>query len=106
MRAKLKDGELVAVNLGKVEHAALHVPGRLNTPKFMGAAQVKNPENQVEAVGRQAARPSAASCCRRVVVFGEYDLVIIADVPTSKAWRGEPSQWQQAAPSRQARRRR
>ena len=45
------------------------------------AAQVKNPQNRVEAVGRQACEAVGGKLIGGWLCFGDYDLVIIADVP-------------------------
>ncbi len=45
------------------------------------AAQMKNPQNRVEAVGRQACEAVGGKLLGGWYCFGEYDLVIIADVP-------------------------
>jgi len=45
------------------------------------AAQVKNPQNRVEAVGRQACEAVGGKLVGGWLCFGEYDLVIVADVP-------------------------
>ena len=45
------------------------------------AAQVKNPQNRVEAVGRQACEAVGGKLVGGWLCFGDYDLVIIADVP-------------------------
>src|ERR1700680_877465 len=45
------------------------------------AAQVKNPQNRVAAVGRQACEAVGGKLVGGWLCFGDYDLVIIADVP-------------------------
>ena len=45
------------------------------------AAQIKNPQNRVEAVGRQACEAVGGKLLGGWYCFGDYDLVIIADVP-------------------------
>ena len=45
------------------------------------AAQLKNPQNRVEAVGRAACEAVGGKLIGGWYSFGEYDLVIIADVP-------------------------
>ena len=52
------------------------------------AAQVKNPENRVEAVGRQACEAVGGKLVGGWLCFGEYDLVIIADVPNIESMAG------------------
>jgi uncharacterized protein with GYD domain len=52
------------------------------------AAQVKNPQNRVEAVGRQACEAVGGKLVGGWLCFGEYDLVIIADVPDMESMAG------------------
>jgi len=49
------------------------------------AAQLKNPQNRVEAVGRAACEAVGGKLIGGWYCFGEYDLVIIADVPNNEA---------------------
>ena len=49
------------------------------------AAQLKNPQNRVEAVGRAACEAVGGELIGGWYCFGEYDLVIIADVPNNEA---------------------
>src|SRR5947209_4169260 len=49
------------------------------------AAQLKNPQNRVEAVGRQACEAVGGRCIGGWYCFGDYDLMIIADVPNNQA---------------------
>jgi uncharacterized protein with GYD domain len=49
------------------------------------AAQLKNPQNRVDAVGRQACEAVGGKLVGGWYSFGEYDLVIIADVPNNQA---------------------
>lgn len=49
------------------------------------AAQLKNPQNRVEAVGRQACEAVGGKLLGGWLCFGEYDLVIIADVPNNES---------------------
>ncbi len=44
------------------------------------AAQIKNPQNRVETVGRQVCEAAGGKLVGGWLCFGEYDLVIIADV--------------------------
>ena len=46
------------------------------------AAQVKNPQNRVESVGKQACEAAGGKFVGGWLCFGEYDLVIIADMPS------------------------
>ena len=52
------------------------------------AAQVKNPQNRVEAVGRQACEAVGGKMVGGWLCLGEYDLVIIADVPDVESMSG------------------
>src|SRR6266566_7369158 len=49
------------------------------------AAQLKNPQNRVESVGRQICEAVGGKCLGAWYCFGDYDLVIIADVPNNQA---------------------
>ena len=45
------------------------------------AAQLKDPQNRVEAVGRRLCEAAGGKLLGAWYCFGDYDLVIIADVP-------------------------
>ncbi len=49
------------------------------------AAQMKNPQNRVEAVGRKVSESVGGKLIGGWLCFGEYDLVIIADVPDNES---------------------
>ena len=49
------------------------------------AAQLKNPQNRVEAVGKTACEAVGGKLIGGWYCFGEYDLVIIADVPDDES---------------------
>jgi uncharacterized protein with GYD domain len=49
------------------------------------AAQLKNPQNRVETVGRAACEAVGGKLVGGWYCFGEYDLVIVADVPNNEA---------------------
>ena len=49
------------------------------------AAQVNNPQNRVETVGRQVCEAVGGKLVGGWLCFGEYDLVIIADVPNNES---------------------
>src|SRR5260370_38682696 len=49
------------------------------------AAQIKNPQNRVEAVGKQACEAVGGKLVGGWLCFGDYDLVIIADVPNNES---------------------
>src|SRR5215831_18285039 len=68
--------------------------GRSNMPLYMyqaaytpesWAAQLKNPQNRIETVGRQACEAVGGKLVGGWYCFGDYDLVIIADVPSNEA---------------------
>lgn len=48
------------------------------------AAQIKNPANRVETVGRKVCEAAGGRLVGGWLCFGEYDLVIIADVPSKE----------------------
>ena len=49
------------------------------------AAQIKNPQNRVESVGRQVCEAAGGDFVGGWLCFGDYDLVIIADVPDNES---------------------
>jgi len=49
------------------------------------AAQIKKPANRVEAVGRKVCKAVGGKLVGGWLCFGDYDLVIIADVPDNKS---------------------
>lgn len=49
------------------------------------AAQLKNPQNRVEEVGRAACEAAGGKLIGGWYSFGEYDLVIIADMPDNES---------------------
>ncbi|MDH3742829.1 MAG: GYD domain-containing protein [Hyphomicrobiales bacterium] len=49
------------------------------------AAQMKNPQNRVESIGRQVCEAAGGEFIGGWLCFGEYDLVIIADVPDNES---------------------
>lgn len=49
------------------------------------AAQVEKPQNRVEAVGRQVCEAVGGKLLGGWYCFGDYDLVIIADVPDNQS---------------------
>ncbi len=46
---------------------------------------MKNPQNRVEAVGRQVSESVGGKLIGGWLCFGEYDLIIIADVPDNES---------------------
>src|ERR1700680_4183974 len=49
------------------------------------AAQVKNPQNRVETVGHKVCEAVGGKLVGGWLCFGDYDLVIIADVPNNES---------------------
>jgi uncharacterized protein with GYD domain len=49
------------------------------------AAQLKNPQNRVEAVGRSTCEAVGGKLVGSWYCFGDYDLAIIADVPNNES---------------------
>jgi uncharacterized protein with GYD domain len=49
------------------------------------AAQLKNPQNRVEAVARPACEAVGGKLVGGWLCFGEYDLVIIVDAPNNES---------------------
>jgi len=49
------------------------------------AAQVKNPQNRIEVVARQACEAVGGKFVGGWLSFGDYDFVIIADVPNNES---------------------
>ena len=49
------------------------------------AAQIKSPQNRVESVGRQVCEAVGGKLVGGWLCFGDYDLVIIADVPNNES---------------------
>jgi uncharacterized protein with GYD domain len=49
------------------------------------AAQAKNPQNRVESVGRQVCEAVGGKFVGGWLCFGDYDLVLIADVPDNES---------------------
>jgi uncharacterized protein with GYD domain len=49
------------------------------------AAQIKNPQNRVETVGRQACEAAGGKLVGGWYCFGDYDAVLIIDVPNHES---------------------
>jgi uncharacterized protein with GYD domain len=49
------------------------------------AAQLKNPQNRAETVGRALCEAAGGKCLGAWYCFGEYDLMIIADMPNAES---------------------
>jgi uncharacterized protein with GYD domain len=49
------------------------------------AAQLKNPQNRIETVGRQACEAVGGKLVGGWYCFGEYDAVFICDVPNNES---------------------
>src|ERR1700733_5052492 len=54
------------------------------TPESL-AAQLKNPQNRADAVGRAACEAVGGKLVGSWYCFGEYDLMIVADVPNNES---------------------
>ena len=52
------------------------------------AAQIKNPQNRIEKVGRAAVEAAGGKFIGGWLCMGEYDAVIIADVPNIESMAG------------------
>ena len=63
---------------------ALYIYQAAYTPDSW-ATQMKNPQNRVETVGRQVCESVGGKLVGGWLCFGEYDLVIIADVPDNES---------------------
>jgi uncharacterized protein with GYD domain len=50
------------------------------------AAQIKKPENRVENVARPACEAAGGKLVGGWLCFGEYDAVLIADMPDAESW--------------------
>ncbi len=61
---------------------AFHVSSSVHTQ--IRAAQLKNPQNRAETVGRAVCEAVGGKLVGGWYCFGEYDLVIIADVPNAE----------------------
>lgn len=49
------------------------------------AAQLKNPQNRADAVGRAACEAVGGKLVGSWYCFGDYDLIIVADVPDNES---------------------
>jgi len=49
------------------------------------AAQVKNPQNRIETVGKQVCEAAGGRLVGAWLCFGEYDAVLIVDVPDNES---------------------
>ena len=49
------------------------------------AAQLKNPQNRAETVGRTVCEAAGGKCVGAWYCFGEYDIVLIADMPNAES---------------------
>jgi uncharacterized protein with GYD domain len=52
------------------------------------AAQVKNPQNRMDTVGPAACEAGGGKCIGAWLCFGEYDAVLIADMPDMESMAG------------------
>jgi len=63
---------------------ALYMYQAAYTPESW-AAQLKNPQNRAEAVGRAVCEAAGGKLIGGWYCFGEYDLMIIADMPNAES---------------------
>jgi uncharacterized protein with GYD domain len=63
---------------------ALYMYQAAYTPESW-AAQLKNPQNRAETVGRTVCEAAGGKCIGAWYCFGEYDLVLIADMPDAES---------------------
>jgi uncharacterized protein with GYD domain len=63
---------------------ALYMYQAAYTPESW-AAQLKNPQNRVETVGRAVCEAAGGKLVGGWLCFGEYDLVVIADLPDNES---------------------
>ena len=63
---------------------ALYMYQAAYTPESW-ATQIKSPQNRVESVGRQVCEAVGGKLVGGWLCFGDYDLVIIADVPDNES---------------------
>jgi len=49
------------------------------------AAQIKNPQNRVETVGKKVCEAAGGKLVGAWLCFGDYDFVLIADVPNNES---------------------
>jgi len=63
---------------------ALYMYQAAYTPESW-AAQLKNPQNRAENVGRALCEASGGKCLGAWYSFGDYDLVLIADMPDAES---------------------
>jgi uncharacterized protein with GYD domain len=52
------------------------------------AAQLKNPQNRAEIIGRQACESAGGKFVGAWYCFGKYDIVIIVDMPDNESMSG------------------
>ena len=55
------------------------------TPEGLGPLKSENPQNRVETVGRQACEAVGGKLVGGWLCFGDYDLVLVADVPNNES---------------------
>ena len=63
---------------------ALYMYQAAYTPESW-AAQLKNPQNRADAVGRAACEAVGGKLVGSWYCFGDYDLIIVADVPNHES---------------------
>ena len=50
------------------------------------AAQVKNPQNRIEIIGRQACEAVGGNLVGAWYCFGDFDFILVADVPNNEKY--------------------
>ncbi len=66
---------------------ALYMHQFAYTPKSW-SAQIKNPDNRIEKVGRSVCEAAGGKFVGGWLCFGEYDAVLIADMPNEESMAG------------------
>jgi uncharacterized protein with GYD domain len=66
---------------------ALYMYQAAYTPESW-AAQIKNPQSRIEKVSRQNCEAVGGKLIGAWLAFGEYDVVVIADVPNEESMAG------------------
>src|SRR5271155_4478936 len=74
-----------AGRIGEEMTMALYMYQFSYTPESW-AAQLKKPENRVENVGRALCEAAGGKLIGAWLCFGEYDAVLIADMPDAESW--------------------
>ena len=78
------EAECVALMIRREVNMPIYMYQAAYTPESW-AAQLKNPQNRVETVGRQTCESVGGKMLGGWYCFGDYDFVLIADVPNNEA---------------------